>query len=146
MGTLTDITGNASNVSKRTSAASTASQALSSVAAGENLGKKPLHYMSPTVSSTKQTASRPSSLSNRALTPSAPASKQVGSGNWMASAAKRVGFSRVGDGIPRSKKEGLGKQSKGVIFPDKVGCFFSLSMPSLSKPCIFALAFDALEG
>ena len=123
MGALTDITGNASKTSKRDSTASMASmasQALGGVLPNENLGKKPPHFMSPTVSSSKQTTSKTAKSNNPASTPSTGSSKQAGSGSWMSSAAKRVGFSRVGDGTPRSKKEGRSKQSKAVSFPDKV--------------------------
>ena len=128
MGTLTDITGNTSGTSKRRSTTPMASQALSGMASSENLGKKPPHFMSPTLSSTKQATSKPSKVSNRNSTPSASSSKPPSSGNWMSSAAKRVGFGRVGDGTPRSKKEGPSKQSKAVSFPDKV-CQFLLISP-----------------
>ena len=129
MGTLTDITGNASKTSKRDSTASMASQALSGVLPSENLGKKLPHFMSPTVSSYKQTTSKTAKSSNPASPPSTGSSKQAGSGNWMSSAAKRVGFSRVGNGTPRSKKEGRSKQSKAVSFPDKV-CSAVLHAPT----------------
>ena len=121
MGTLADMAGNASNTSntiKRQSTASMASQALSGVTPSENLGKKSPHFMSPTVSSSKQSMSRSSRSAERTRTP--PSSlKAKTNANWVSSAAKRVGFSKIGDGTPKGKKEG--KQSKAVIFPDKVG-------------------------
>ncbi|KAL8827899.1 MAG: hypothetical protein Q9191_002905 [Dirinaria sp. TL-2023a] len=117
MGTLTDITNNASNAIKRRSTSSMRYETLSDVAPGENLGKKPPHFMSPTVSSSKQAIPKSSKSPEHIPTP--PSSlKARTNGNWVSSAAKRVGFSKVGEGTPKGKKEG--KQSKSVIFPDKL--------------------------
>ena len=117
MGKLSDITMNASNAGKRLSASSMGYQTLDD--SSENLGKKAPRFMSPTVSSTKQTNSR---LNGHGTTPSPMTSsaKARANGNWMSSAAKRVGLNRVGDGTPRSKKEAFAKQPKAISFPDKV--------------------------
>jgi len=65
----------------------------------------------------------------------------------MSSAAKRVGFNRVSDGTPRSKKEGPIKQSKALIFPDKVRLDLISSETSWSKVIHFsALAIVVLES
>ena len=114
---MTDNTGNAGGTGKRTSAASIASQALSGTASREILGKKAPRFMSPTVSSTKQATQRSSKVNNTPPDPSVSSSKP---GNWMSSAAKRVGFGRGADGTPRSKKGDPSKPPKGVVFPDKV--------------------------
>ena len=56
---------------------------------------------------------------------SVKSSKAQSSNAWVKSAAKRVGLRRAGDGTPRSRKEGLLEQSKGISFPDKV-CLYNL--------------------
>lgn len=122
MGTLTDITAKANNAIERQSVNMTASQALKSPASSENLGKsKSPHFMTPTVSSSKQNVP----VSKKAYdTTSTPSSLTSGKGNgWMASAAKRVGINRTGDPTPRSRKEGHLKHPKtpsALTFPDKV--------------------------
>ena len=118
MGKLSDITMNASNAGTRLSSSSMGYQTLDD--SSENLGKQVPRFMSPTVSSTKQSTSRPAN--GHASTPTALTSsaKARASGNWMSSAAKRVGLNRVGDGTPRSRKEALAKQPKAISFPDKV--------------------------
>ena len=118
MGKLSDITMNASNTGKRLSASSMGYQTLDDPS--ENLGKNTPRFMSPTVSSTKQTNSRPSNGHGSTSTPLTSSAKARASGNWMSSAAKRVGIHRVGDGTPRSRKEALAKQPKAISFPDKV--------------------------
>ncbi len=123
MGTLTDITAKANNAIKHQSGDMMASQALKSSAPSENLGKsKSPHFMTPTVSSSKQGV--PASKKAYDNTPDPLSSLASGKGNgWMASAAKRVGINRTGDGTPRSRKEGLLKHSKApsaLTFPDKV--------------------------
>ena len=122
MGTLTDITAKANNAIKRQSGDMMASQALKTPSPSETLGKpKSPHFMSPTVSSSKQSVPASKTVQDRTSTPSSLTS---GKGNgWMASAAKRVGINRSGDGTPRSRKEGLRKIPKtpsALTFPDKV--------------------------
>lgn len=118
MGKLSDLTMNASNTGKRLSASSMGYQTLDETS--ENLGKKPPRFMSPTVSSTKQTNSRPSAAHGSTPSPLTSSARARASGNWMSSAAKRVGLNRVDDGTPRSRKEALAKQPKAISFPDKV--------------------------
>ena len=116
MGKLSEITMNASN-GKRLSASSMGYQTLDD--SSENLGKKAPRFMSPTVSSTKQTNVRPNGHGSTP-SPLTSSAKARANGNWMSSAAKRVGLNRVGDGTPRSRKEALAKQPKALSFPDKV--------------------------
>lgn len=122
MGTLTDITAKANNAIKRQSGDMMASQALKSPASSENLGKsKSPHFMTPTVSSSKQSIPSSKKAYDTTPTPSSLTSSK-GSG-WMASAAKRVGINRTGDPTPRSRKEGHLKHPKtpsALTFPDKV--------------------------
>ena len=128
MGTLTDVTAKANNANKHQTIDIAASRALKSSTTGENLGKsKSPHFMSPTVSSSKQSISTPKKADDN--TP-APSSLITAKGNgWMASAAKRVGINRTGDGTPRSRKEGLMKYPRtpsALTFPDKVcGCLLT---------------------
>ena len=123
MGTLTDITAKTNNAIVQQSSNSAVSQAAKFPATGETLGKsKSPHFMSPTVSSTKQSITTWNKSKDDTPTPPSLAS---GKGNsWMVTAAKRVGIKRSGDGTPRSRKEGLKKQPKtpsALTFPDKVG-------------------------
>ena len=120
MGKLSDITANASNTGVRLSAVSMGYQSLNSTPPSENLGKKAPRFMSPTVSSTKQGNAKSLNIQGNVSTPLASSAKARASGNWMASAAKRVGFNRTSDGTPRPKKEGFLKQPKAISFPDKV--------------------------
>ncbi|KAL8787205.1 MAG: hypothetical protein Q9195_007896 [Heterodermia aff. obscurata] len=123
---------NASNTGKRLSASSMGYQTLDD--SSENLGKKSPRFMSPTVSSTKQTNSRPS---GHVGTPSPlnSSTRARASGNWMSSAAKRVGLNRVHDGTPRSRKEALARQPKAISFPDKFAGppYASVPNPSISR-------------
>lgn len=122
MGKLSDITMNASNAGnagKRLSSASMGYQTLDDNTS-ESLGKKTPRFMSPTVSSTKQVNAKPSTAQRNTPTPLTSSAKARASGNWMSSAAKRVGLNRASDGTPRSKKEPSLKQPKAISFPDKV--------------------------
>lgn len=121
MGKLSDITANASNTGKRLSAASMGYQPLNDTPQSENHAKKaaPPRFMSPTVSSAKQVNAKPSNAAGTTTTPLTSSAKARASGNWMASAAKRVSFNRVPDGTTRSK-EGFSKKPKALSFPDKV--------------------------
>ena len=82
------------------------------------------HFMTPTFSSSLQSAAvngKEHDHNDSNITPVPSKSAKAESSNaWMKSAAKRVGFRRIADGTPRSKKEGLPKNSKTVSFPDKV--------------------------
>lgn len=125
MAALTNTTGvDASMIRERYPSVSMPSQVPDVLSQTENLGKstpREPRFMSPTVSSTKQTTVKASKHGNSTTIPSASSSKHSGSGNWMSLAAKRVGLGRTGDGHPRSKKEGRSKQPmKAVSFPDKV--------------------------
>lgn len=131
MGVLTDITAKANNnIAKRSSSSTSISiasntQALNFTNPDENLTKaKSPRYMSPTLSSTQQTATKLSKLHDRDSTPPSSSNKAQGS-NWMSSAAKRVGFRRGGDGTPRTGKAGI--SSKTISFPDKVHKSISLT-------------------
>ena len=64
-------------------------------------------FMSPTVASSRA----------KVLPPPVKAAKHD---NWVASAVKRVGMSRNGEGTPRSKKEGTPCHLNAVSMPDKV--------------------------
>ena len=135
MGTLTDITAKANNAIKRQSADIMGSQTLKTPTPSGPLGKsKSPHFMSPTVSSSKQSIPASKTVQGRVSTPSSLSS---GKGNgWMASAAKRVGINRSGDGTPRSRKEDLLKISKSpsaLAFPDKVRNLCFLPLHSLAR-------------
>ena len=120
MGKLSDITANASNSGKRLSAASMGYQPLVATPPGESLRvEKTPRFMSPTVSSAKQVNAKSSNGAGTATTPLTSSAKARASGNWMASAAKRVGLNRASDGTPQSK-EGFSKKPKAISFPDKV--------------------------
>jgi len=129
MGTLNDITSQATNTIKRRSNASMGYQTLQSPASEEkeNLAKsRSPHFMTPTFSSSKQfTATK----TRNNETPSAPvASKPIkadSSNAWMKTAAKRVGFNRTAvtpRSMPRSKKEVQKHMAaiNAISFPDKV--------------------------
>lgn len=112
MGTLVDITDEANNMGEYPPNRSNVTPALKS-AAQKGLGKSHSpHFMSPTVSSSKQT-----------ISPSVPLktgkNSKEPSNAWVKLAVKRVGLRRLGDGTLRSKKEGLTKETK-ISFPDKV--------------------------
>lgn len=128
MGALTDITAKANNTAKLSpnTPITSASQALDSPKRDENLtkGKSP-RFMSPTLSSTQQAATKSSKAQDRNTTPSSSSSNKAQGSNWMASAAKRVGFRRGGDGNPHARKAGI--PSKAISFPDKVRALFSLT-------------------
>ena len=116
MGALSDITAQATNTIKRRSSSSTGYQRLQSPVGmeKENLGKSSPHFMTPTYSSSKKPDTKSYSTSA-----SAKPKQDEGSNKWMKSAAKKVGF-RTADGTPRSKKEGVARQTKTLNFPDKV--------------------------
>lgn len=131
MGALTDITAKANNTAKRSpnTPITSASQARGSPQRDENLtkGRSP-RFMSPTLSSTQQAATKLSKAQDRNTTPSSIVSNKAQGNNWMASAAKRVGFRRGGDGTPHARKAGI--TSKAIGFPDKVHASFSLTTSS----------------
>ena len=123
MGTLSDITAYAGNTMKRQSNSSTGYQSLGSpssvkkTADKENAGQaKSPHFMTPTLSSSIQYVATTSVTPQPSPKLGDPKSNTA----WMKSAAKRVGLRRIGDGTPRSKKEGQLKSPKTISFPDKV--------------------------
>lgn len=121
MGKLTDITAQATNTPRIPLHSSPGHQKLQSPAGmgKENFGKpRSPHFMTPTLSSSKQ--NNTASPEAKGITPVSEPARPIKVDGMMKSAAKRVGFRRAGDGTPRSKKEGLAKQSKAISFPDKV--------------------------
>lgn len=121
MGKLTDITAQATNTPRKHSNIVSAHRKLQSPAGmeKENMGKSwSPHFMNPTLSSSKQIIS--SNVQPQAHTTTPEPARPVKTDGMMKSAAKRVGFRRTGDGMPRSRKEGLAKTSKAISFPDKV--------------------------
>ena len=129
MGTLSDITTQATVNYKRYSTSYTGYQALHSPTdmEKENLIKaKSPHFMTPTFSSSKQSATTSAKSGDKNSTSSSTKPlKMGGDAQWMKAAAKRVGFRRNGDGTPRSKKETKSKGSSAISFPDKVLFTFS---------------------
>ncbi|MCJ1425837.1 hypothetical protein MMC29_003737 [Sticta canariensis] len=140
MGALTDITAKANNTAKRSpnTPSTSASQALDSPNTDKNLtkGKSP-RFMSPTLSSTQQAATKVSKAQDRNTTPSSLLSKKAQGSNWMASAAKRVGFRRGGDETPHARKAGI--PSKAISFPDKLATpsYVKISDSPVSSPVQF---------
>lgn len=123
MGALNDITLHATNSIKRHSHSSTSYQSLNSPGAmdKENLGKtRSPHFMTPTLSSFKQSLTK--NGKNDLTSSPVPLEKTnpEESTAWMKTAAKRVGFRRVKDGTPRSKKDIPPQHADAVSFPDKV--------------------------
>lgn len=124
MGTLTDITSRAVNKNLR-GAGSPLHTPKKTPSHSENSAKTN-NFMTPTMaSSTKANATSNSKGHTRTSTPTSMNIEKAVGGKWMTSAAKRVGFRRVGgDGTLRSKKEGSKQSYNAVTFPDKV-CFAS---------------------
>ncbi len=124
MGTLSDITAQATNNIRRRSPSTIGYQVLQSPAGmdKENHSKsRSPHFMTPTFSSSKQSVSANGRSDASTSTPmSTKPVKGDGNNAWMKTAAKRVGFHRNGDGTPRSKKEAFAKPKKAISFPDKV--------------------------
>ena len=132
MGTLSDITAQASNNVKRRSNSSMGYQTLRSPASmeKENLGKsRSPHFMTPTFSSSKQSLAVDTKHDYPATPVPARPIKAEGGNAWMKSAAKRVGFRRPGAGTPRN--ESPLRQVNTVSFPDKV-CLLSAITVRLS--------------
>ncbi|KAL6713762.1 hypothetical protein ACLMJK_008254 [Lecanora helva] len=124
MGTLSDITAQATNTINRRSPSAVGYQTLQSPAGmeKENVSKSSPHFMTPTYSSTKQSAATArEKMAGKTLTPSsAKPVKDEGNNAWMKTAARRVGMRRNGgDGTPRSRKETIAKDIKAISFPDK---------------------------
>lgn len=121
MGTLIDITSNANVINKRQASNLSPSQASNAKKGnGKNVPKaRSPHFMSPTFSSSNQSATKISKERDKASPSSSSfAADQTSRSNWMVSAVRRVGLNRVGDGMPRSRKEGL--LSKATALQDKV--------------------------
>ena len=140
MGTLSDITAQASNNIKRRSNSSMGYQTLQSPASmeKENLGKsRSPHFMTPTFSSSKQSVAANLKDEDRSSTPVPPRPiKAEGNNAWMKSAAKCVGFRRNMDGAPRSRKESPLRQVNTISFPDKVRSSSSRCICILARPII----------
>ena len=118
MGTLTDITSTARNKQLR-SIDSPMQAPKNAPSQPEGNGKG--NFMSPTMASSKRTnASIACKEGPRTSTPTSVKLEKASTAKWMNSAARRVGLRRVGDGTPRSKKEGLKNSATAVTFPDKV--------------------------
>ena len=96
MGTLTDITAKVNNAP---------SQSLEAKKLGKERAGKP-RFMSPTISSSNQAERTPIVTDERVSTPTSVTSTKGRATSWMSSAKRVVGISYIGDGVPRSKKEG----------------------------------------
>ena len=105
MGILTDITAKANN---------TLAQSRESKKLGKERSGTP-HFMSPTISSNNQSGRTPTNTDDRTATPISITSAKDRATSWMVSAKRVVGISYVGDGIPRSKKEGKSLQKVSSI-------------------------------
>ena len=126
MAALADITTKANNTNSKVADTSTKSYVVSTGATKDetpDAAKSP-RFMSPTVASIKQGVARPVKVQDQILPLSSVLSTHSRRANWMASAAKRVGLSRVSNGTPHSKKEG--PAVRAAAFPDKVCLFLSL--------------------
>lgn len=121
MGKLTDVTAQATNTPNQHLSSLPGHQTLQSLRGmgKENLGKsRSPHFMTPTYSSSKQNSA--ANTHSKGPTSTAEPARPIKIDGMMKSAAKRVGFRLAGDGTPRSRKEGLAKQTKAISFPDKV--------------------------
>ena len=122
MGKLSDITARASNTGKRQSSNPKGYRPLKSIQKENIIEPESPNFMSPTISSSRQSSSpRPNSQNS----PVPPNPVKADSNAWMKGAAKRVGVPRRtsgGDGMPRSRKESLKMRQpkKAISFPDKV--------------------------
>ncbi|KAL9035114.1 MAG: hypothetical protein Q9180_005033 [Flavoplaca navasiana] len=132
MGTLTDITSTAGNKQLR-SIDSPMQSPKNAPSQSEGNGKG--NFMSPTMASSKRTnASTLSKEGPRTSTPTSVKLEKASTAKWMNSAARRVGLRRVGDGTPRSKKEGLMTTAKAITFPDKLSTSPPSNMSHLARP------------
>lgn len=129
MGTLTDITTHANNVKGRKREPSRLTKTSTTLTShdDENIAnvKVPTpkynnspRFMSPTVASTSQAATPLAKAGDRTSTPTSFGSTK--GRNWVASAVKRVGMRRSGDGTPRSKKEVSPQNANGLTTSDNV--------------------------
>ncbi|KAL8924346.1 MAG: hypothetical protein Q9208_004128 [Pyrenodesmia sp. 3 TL-2023] len=134
MGTLTDITSRAVNKNLR-GAGSPLHTPKKTPSHPEN-NAKTNNFMTPTMaSSTKANASSSSKKHTRTSTPTTMNIEKAVGGKWMTSAAKRVGFRRVGgDGTLRSKKEGSKQSYNAVTFPDKLSASSQTHTPDAPRP------------
>lgn len=152
MGALSDITAIATNRKSR-STYSKAPEALDTPASVKVSSTNP-RFMSPTIASSQQGTTPSAHKRDRTFTPTSISSSKAKSNSWMASAAKRVGISRMSDGTsrtsdgtprrsdgtprrsdgtPRAKKESSLKKSKDLISPDKVFHFVMFAAVRLLK-------------
>lgn len=83
------------------------------------------HFMSPTIASSRQIAPNLTKEKDEMSPPSGVPSTHTKRSQWLASAAKRVGFIRISDGTPHSRKGGIPLSSSAHI--DKVStCYIDL--------------------
>ena len=104
MGTLSDITAKANNAPIQTPEPKKF---------GKGRAEMP-HFMSPTIASSNQAGRTQTDTDERVSTPfsitSSITSTRDKATSWMSSAKRVVGISHIGNGIPRSKKEGKSLQ------------------------------------
>lgn len=100
------------------------------------------HFMSPTIASSRQIVPNLTKEKDEMSPPSGVTSTHTKRSQWLASAAKRVGFIRTSDGIPHSRKGGMPLSNSARI--DKVGAFYidllnlwniELILPTVFSPC-----------
>ena len=91
---------------------------------GTSAKSKSPHFMSPTISSSKQVVAKSVKEQAKISPPSALTSSHTKPTQWIASAVRRVGFTRGSDSAPRFRKEST--SANAVTFPDKVCTFFLL--------------------
>lgn len=120
MGTLTDITSRAVNKNLRN--ARSPLHTPKNTPSHSEKNAKTNNFMTPTMASSTRANVTPGWRGHtRTSTPTSLNGEKAVTGKWMSSAAKRVGFRRVGgDGTLRSKKEGSKQSYNAVTFPDKV--------------------------
>ncbi|KAL8897904.1 MAG: hypothetical protein Q9207_006968 [Kuettlingeria erythrocarpa] len=136
MGTLTDITSRAVNKNLRN--AGSPSHTPKNTPSHSEKNAKTSNFMTPTMASSTRANITPRSAGHtRTSTPTSLNVEKAATGKWMSSAAKRVGFRRVGgDGTLRTKKEGSKQSYNAVTFPDKVCSNFSFL--DLAGPMLIA--------
>ncbi|KAL8846767.1 MAG: hypothetical protein Q9221_008173 [Calogaya cf. arnoldii] len=131
MGTLTDITSSARNKQLRSVDSPLQSpKNAPSLSEGHVKG----HFMSPTMASSKKANPSATKDETRNSTPTSIRIEKASTAKWMTSAARRVGLRRLGDGTPRSKKEGSKSSGNAVTFPDKLSTSSQSNMPDPLRP------------
>ncbi|KAL8657437.1 MAG: hypothetical protein Q9226_001909 [Calogaya cf. arnoldii] len=131
MGTLTDITSSAKN--KQLRSVDSPLQSPKN-APSQSEGHVKGHFMSPTMASSKKANPSATKDESRNSTPTSIKIEKASTTKWMTSAARRVGLRRLGDGTPRSKKEGSKNSNNAVTFPDKLSTSSQSNMPDPPRP------------